>query len=348
MSEGEAFRRITAARLLRRFPVVYELVESGSVHLSALSLLRDHLTDENHFELLREASGKTKRELEALLGARFPKSDAPSRIRKLPPPRAPQWDAGHVQTPPLSPLPASKPVKPVEPLCAARYKIQFTADAGLKEKLERAQNLLSHSNPSGDLAVLVERAVDLLLAILEKKKLGKTDRPRRAASQAKRAAAVTRSVRRAVFARDGMQCSFQDASGRRCQARALLELDHIQAQALGGCGEAGNVRVLCRAHNRLHAEETFGKQHIKNKIHFRQKKYQLKTAEQRSQVDNDPLPEVAQDKLLSALTNLGFRASETRGALRQIGQGKSRLSPSAPMTGLLREALQLLTPDARV
>jgi hypothetical protein len=169
MSEGEAFRRITAARLLRRFPVVYELIESGSVHLSALTLLRDHLTDENHLELFRQASGKTKRELEALLAARFPKPDAPSRIRKLPPPKPPESGAEPVQRPLLSALPPPKPVKPVEPLSAARYKIQFTADAGLKEKLERAQNLLSHSNPSGDLAVLVERAVDLLLADLERK-----------------------------------------------------------------------------------------------------------------------------------------------------------------------------------
>jgi hypothetical protein len=45
LSEGEAFRRLTAARLARRFPVIHTLIASGDVHLSALALLRPHLTE---------------------------------------------------------------------------------------------------------------------------------------------------------------------------------------------------------------------------------------------------------------------------------------------------------------
>src|SRR6266851_4157830 len=41
MSEGEAFRRITAARLARRFPTLLSRIERGDLHLSALVLLRD-------------------------------------------------------------------------------------------------------------------------------------------------------------------------------------------------------------------------------------------------------------------------------------------------------------------
>src|SRR5687768_8314971 len=62
-SEGEAYRRLIAARLVRRFPVVCELLESGKVHLSALELLRDHVTDENHPELFEAVSGMSKREV---------------------------------------------------------------------------------------------------------------------------------------------------------------------------------------------------------------------------------------------------------------------------------------------
>lgn len=36
LSESEAFHRITAARLARRFPVILELLEARSIHLSAL------------------------------------------------------------------------------------------------------------------------------------------------------------------------------------------------------------------------------------------------------------------------------------------------------------------------
>ena len=72
MSEGQAHRRILAARLARRFAVIHSLVASGAVHLSALQMLGERLTDENHGELLAAASGKTKRELELWLAARFP------------------------------------------------------------------------------------------------------------------------------------------------------------------------------------------------------------------------------------------------------------------------------------
>ncbi|HKO90924.1 MAG TPA: hypothetical protein VJU61_07225, partial [Polyangiaceae bacterium] len=51
----------------------------------------------------------------------------------------------------------------IEPLSAERYRIVFTADASLKQKLERARDLLRHSHPNGDLAPVVSRALDLLL-----------------------------------------------------------------------------------------------------------------------------------------------------------------------------------------
>ena len=182
LSEGEAFRRLTAARLARKFPAIIGLIENGSIHLSALVRLRDHLTDANHAELLREASGKSKRELEQLLAARFPQADAPPRIRKLPQPRQAQ---SQTESLPLSAAPpqarrppASSPAPPLfgpvqGPVARlrraprgrerrSRLSLGFTASEALKDKLERAQRLMSHANPGGDLAAVVERAIDLL------------------------------------------------------------------------------------------------------------------------------------------------------------------------------------------
>ncbi len=45
MSENEAFRRLLAARLARRFPVIHSLLASGAVHFSALELLRERMTE---------------------------------------------------------------------------------------------------------------------------------------------------------------------------------------------------------------------------------------------------------------------------------------------------------------
>ncbi|MBX3228745.1 MAG: HNH endonuclease, partial [Labilithrix sp.] len=59
---------------------------------------------------------------------------------------------------------------------------------------------------------------------------------------------------------------FVSADGERCPAREWLEVDHRQPRALGGAGTIENVRILCRAHNRLAAEQAFGVEHVARKI----------------------------------------------------------------------------------
>jgi hypothetical protein len=66
--------------------------------------------------------------------------------------------------------------------------------------------------------------------------------------------------------RDQGQCSFVSADGRRCGARAFLQLDHIEPWAALGASVADNIRILCRGHNLLHARNCFGVRHIAAKI----------------------------------------------------------------------------------
>jgi hypothetical protein len=283
MSEGGAFRRINAARLVRRFPGLLGTIERGELHLSSLVLLRDHLTEANVEELVASTRGRSKRELEELLARRAPRPDVPSTLRRLPQPQPPQVTAT-APLPPGSPspvvaatplpVPEAPPARArIEPLADARYKLQLTASTALRDKLERARDLMRHRNPAGDLAVVVERALDALLDQLEKERLGKTARPPSTPpARATRAGRVARAVRRAVFERDGEQCTFTDATGARCPSRTLLELDHVESRALGGSGEASNLRVRCRAHNALHAEEVFGRAHVAAHIDLRQRK----------------------------------------------------------------------------
>ncbi len=47
----------------------------------------------------------------------------------------------------------------VSPLAPGRFKVQFTASAELREKLERLQELMRSSGPAGDLAAVIEAAV---------------------------------------------------------------------------------------------------------------------------------------------------------------------------------------------
>ena len=348
LSEGEAFRRILAARLARRFPVVYSLLASGRTNLTTLELLREHLTEGNHAELFAAVAGKGKLEVQTILAVLFPRPDRASRIRR---------------------------VASIEPLSEARFKVEFTASDALREKLELCRDLMSHANPSRDLAVVVERAVDLLLADLEKRRFGRTGRSRRAPRKRdhavhepgrRHAGAIARpsdgspslkrkspsiaiATRSAVFERDGLHCTYVGEGGRRCQARAFLELDHIEAKALGGAHDVSNLRVLCRAHNQLRAEQTFGREHIEQKRHLRQKKSTTAlsapegmptTRTMWSGSGMTPETTAIYEKVRSALRGLGFRDAQARRAVAAVAR-RHDSSEEPPLEQVLREAIHV-------
>jgi len=54
------------------------------LHLSALCELAPHLNSENANELFEACRRKTRRQVEAVLAARFPRSDVREQIRRLP------------------------------------------------------------------------------------------------------------------------------------------------------------------------------------------------------------------------------------------------------------------------
>jgi 5-methylcytosine-specific restriction endonuclease McrA len=364
MSEGAAFRRITAARLVKRFPALLGRIERGELHLSTLVLLRPQLTEQNVEELAAAVVGKTQRQVEELLARLAPKPDVPSAIVELGAPSNDARptlfagsDASHTPSAP------SAPRARIEPLSEARYKVQLTASAELKAKLERASDLMRHRNPNGDLAVVIDAAMDLLLAKLEKERLGKVKAPRkpakpRAASGTHRARAIPAGVRRAVFERDGEQCTFVDEAGDRCPQRGHLELDHVEARALGGTNAASNLRVRCRAHNRLAAEEVFGKAHVAERIDFRQRRSRAVAAtlpalsppppspppspSPSPSPPSSPSPHVI-ELALRGLHNMGFSKTDARRALDHVSQRRVANGDELDVRDLLREAIAALT-----
>jgi hypothetical protein len=60
-SEDEAFRRVSAARLVQRFAALVGAIERGELHLTGLLLLGPHLTPENHHGVLARAKHRTKK-----------------------------------------------------------------------------------------------------------------------------------------------------------------------------------------------------------------------------------------------------------------------------------------------
>ena len=84
LAEHAAYNRIEAARAARRFPVILTRLADGSIHLSAIRLLAPHLTQENHADVLREASHKSKRDVEQIVARLQPRPDVVASVRKLP------------------------------------------------------------------------------------------------------------------------------------------------------------------------------------------------------------------------------------------------------------------------
>ena len=290
MSEAIAAKRIRASRAARRFPCILEMIAAGELHLSGVHQLARHLTDENHRTVLDRAKRRTMREIEQLIAEIAPKPDVASSVRALPIDRtagtAVRGHAGRGDTenrlggrsavtnsdqaaasgtePPKAATVAragssasAKPNGNTTPLAPRRYKLQVTIGEESRSRLAELQALLSHQIPNGDPALIVERALALLLAETKKKKAALTEKPRNS-SRASTTRAIPAKVKRAVFARDDGQCAYRDAKGKRCGSTWQIEFHHKTAYAKGGAHTVDNIELRCRAHNQWEAEREFG------------------------------------------------------------------------------------------
>jgi hypothetical protein len=289
-SDQSAFKRIRVARLARQFPAIHDMLADGRLNLSSIVTLSSYLTLDNADELLAAATHKTKARLEQMLAERFPQPDLPTLIAPLAPssygdqlspgrviftspehafPATGELEmSSHVMAGPESAgsgaanaafAPASlAPTARVAPLSPERYAIQCTVSGETHAKLRYAQELLGHAVPSGDLAQVLDRALDALIAKLEQQKFAQTDRPR-PCKRSDDARHIPASVKRAVWERDGGCCTFVGENGHRCESRTRLEFDHVEPVATGGHATVKGLRLRCRAHNQYEAERAFGR-----------------------------------------------------------------------------------------
>ena len=104
-SEHAAYHRIEAARAAWQFPVILDMVAEGALTLTTVTLLRPHLTTQNHAALLEAARHKSKREVEHQIACLAPRPDERTVVRKLAP-------AVQVASPALAAAPA--PLSPIQ------------------------------------------------------------------------------------------------------------------------------------------------------------------------------------------------------------------------------------------
>src|SRR5436309_10417269 len=151
------------------------------------------------------------------------------------------------------------------PVAPERFLLQLTIGRSTQDKLRYAQQLLGHALPSGDLAQVLDRALDALIERLEKRKCARARRPRPSKRSSNNPRHIPAHVKRAVWERDQGRCTFVSKAGRRCPARTRLEFDHVDEVARGGRASVAGIRLRCRAHNQYGAECTFGAEFMREK-----------------------------------------------------------------------------------
>jgi hypothetical protein len=145
------------------------------------------------------------------------------------------------------------------------------------------------------LAGVIERALDLLLERTLSRRFGQTKRPRASRSASRKVAAnaeekpelelahetteqqlaraasserrtgrrrIANATSRELAARDDLRCTFVGRGGQRCGATQFTQIHQQEPWARRGDDSLQNLRLLCASHNRLLAEQDFGREFI--------------------------------------------------------------------------------------
>ncbi len=268
-SEGAAYDRMQAARLLRQVPTVATKIESGTINLTQMVKVQQSLhhekkvgntvTKEEARELIEKVESKTTFETEKILACELNQ--------------------------------ALKTYQKIKPQQDDSVRLELTLTARQYEDLKKAQSLLSHIITDNNLA---EAIAYLAQNFIQKKEgrpkmadgkasspattsknnsqkgqkpespttscstqsfgaMPKATQPSYGISNSKRRY-IAASVRRTVFAKAQHCCEhIHPQTQKRCGSKYQLQVDHIKPLAKGGSDDIANLRILCGVHNREEA-----------------------------------------------------------------------------------------------
>lgn len=298
MSNGTAQRRLDAARAVIVFPRVRRAFELGLLTLTAVSLifrpLRDGLVSEE--ELLPDVIGATTNEIREVLAMHSPLAALrPATMRPIAYPteaardeaardceeggeetgdRSDEYEVGARFEFDASEAFVAKYEK-ARSLMYGRCTVPEVLEAALDEYLERndpearqrrrekrreakaKKEEAAGTRPGGSVPRSDQGT--------ESGSGGESERrvlPERHVLPGAGSRHIPAEIADLVWIRDGGRCSFIGENGKRCCATTELEIDHEIPFALGGRATLDNLRLRCRAHNQMWAEEVFGREMI--------------------------------------------------------------------------------------
>jgi hypothetical protein len=268
LSEWEAWNRIEAARVARRFPILLDMLEEGSIHLTGIKLLAPHLTDANHRSVLESARWKSKLAIGEIVARLHPLPDVPTSVVPIlefgtvAPPEPPSPAPASGTPPVVPPAPPAQPAQPtaLTPLSPRRYKLQLTISGETLEKLRRAKDLLGHVVAAGDDDAVLNRALTVLLDKLARENCARTDKPRPSRPRNPRARRPSAAIVRVLWERDEGRCKYISPDGHRCEETRRVQPHHLDPWVLAGDATTPDgYELRCQRHNDYEGRLYFGR-----------------------------------------------------------------------------------------
>ena len=232
-SDGAAYRRIAAMRLIAKVPEAKAAIDSGQLSLSNAALVQNVMKEARKqkkeigvslFELIKRVESKSARAAE-------------QELRKIVPAFLPRRDGIKIKD-------------------SARALLTAEISVELESKLKQLRAKHAHTQGGSSLGALLEFAVDLALAVGEPKSTSTSKLTQKSipsytlvAPRKKFTRYISVKDKRALL-RTQSHCQFvSPLTQKQCGSTFALEIDHVRPMARGGRNTADNLQRLCRAHN---------------------------------------------------------------------------------------------------
>ncbi len=270
-SEDQAYRRISAMRLLRTMPELEPKIQAGQLSVSNLSLAQTvirreakttPLTQQKKQELVARLENKTSREAQviALDYSSDPRALAPERER---------------------------------PLSEEFVELKFAVSKSTLEKMNRLKGLRAHRTPNLSTSELLDQLCTLALKHWDPGSEAQGDTSKVTPGRVNPDAIASESQKvnlreddatiepthtgeptkkpssRAIPAKTVRQVWSQDRSACKiCGSRYALQIDHVHPWILGGSNRESNLRLLCRSCNQRQAIKKLGMKKMARYLEF--------------------------------------------------------------------------------
>lgn len=265
LSEGSAWRRINAMRLLKEVPEVECKIQSGELSLTQVTMARAHfrevkVTQQEKKNILAALENQSARATERILVESRPAVYAPVYAEKEKALRGQKLEVTFVLD-----EETQKNLEEIEVLLGKKYSKLELFKMMTKKTLDQ---LRVKSLPKSPAKITAQKKVsanksdsirELGLSESSSRQVLECKAQPALKSPGEKSRYIPAEVRRFVSARDQRRCQYVDpVSKRQCESRAHLQQEHIQAFAKGGSNTPSNLQLLCSAHNKLRAVQAFG------------------------------------------------------------------------------------------